>query len=521
MAEQFLKTLDAAELTNVGLVRERNEDTSKILIPTPDLDQVALGALFMVVDGMGGLGGGDVASRYAVAEIARHYYTDESEETDPKTRLQSALQSASDVVSEQAPRIGRPRIGATAAGIVIGPSGDLVVFNVGDCRVYRVRQGQIERVSHDQSVMEREIQAAGISPERAAQVTRSSLVTAFIGQPVPLKANMVEDKAQRGDVYVMCSDGVWSLVAAKEFLAAVQGHSPQAAAKQLINTVLKRGAPDNATVVVVRVGKSGGAGGFVRRLLVALIFAVILTVGGVAFSVYSNRNNPVAVVSTQAATSAAGSTATVVPETPLSPKFTQTSPPALIFTATVAATLDSTTVPTATAVPPTQTPAPTQTPPSTQTQVPTAAATDTEVAALPVSITDVPTTGPKPSAAVSSKPTVTLNPAILTYTPTPRRTRTPIPSATLVPTAALALTAYRITEPTEARACPNVTCKVVLTLKTDQTVNAAGTVAGSVVKGHDGTKWLKIPNGSTYVYVHMAFTAPATDTTATPESGVF
>src|SRR5438105_321289 len=145
MPADLFKSLDAAELTDVGLVREKNEDTSKMLIPPPGMPQEALGALFMVVDGMGGLGGGDVASRYAVAEIARHYYTDEATVSEPILRLEAALQSASNVVMEQAPRIGLPRIGATAAGLLLSASGDALIFNVGDCRVYRIREGQIER----------------------------------------------------------------------------------------------------------------------------------------------------------------------------------------------------------------------------------------------------------------------------------------------------------------------------------------------------------------------------------------
>jgi serine/threonine protein phosphatase PrpC len=508
MADQLLKTLDAAELTNVGLVRERNEDASKILIPPPELEQAALGALFMVVDGMGGLGGGDVASRYAVAEIARHYYTDESEVTDPATRLQAALQSANDVVGEQAPRIGRPRIGATAAGIVISPSGDLVVFNVGDCRVYRVRQGQIERISHDQSVMEREIEA-GISPERAAQMTRSSLVTAFLGQPVPLQPNLLQDRALRGDVYVICCDGVWSLVEANEFLSSVKGHSPRAAAKKLIGLVLKRGAPDNATVIVVRVGKPSRMAAFARRLVAALIFAVILTAGGIGLNVLNGRSSRIAAASP-----------TLV--------ATSTRQAVTVTAALIAAAINSLT-PTATASPvptstpthtppitprPSDTPAPTDLPTLTAAPTDTLAPTNTEVAALLAATTPVQAN----TAAVTDKPTVTLNPFVLTYTPTPRRTRTPIPSATPVPRPTVALIAYRITgtAPVEARACANVTCRVVLTFQPGQTISTVGIVPGSAIKGREGTKWLKIPSGTSFVYVHSSFAEPASATT--PES---
>src|SRR5438552_237077 len=134
MPADLFKSLDAAELTDVGLVREKNEDTSKMLIPPPGMPQEAMGALFMVIDGMGGLGGGDVASRYAVAEIARYYYTDEDEQADPAVRLHAALQSASEVVRAQAPRLGLPRIGATGAGIILTLTGDVIIFNVGDAR---------------------------------------------------------------------------------------------------------------------------------------------------------------------------------------------------------------------------------------------------------------------------------------------------------------------------------------------------------------------------------------------------
>ncbi len=515
MADQLLKTLDAAELSTVGLVRERNEDTSKILIPPPDLEQVALGAMFMVVDGMGGLGGGDVASHYAVAEIARHYYTDEAEDTDPATRLQAALQSASDVVGEQAPRIGRPRIGATAAGIVISPSGDLVAFNVGDCRVYRVRQGKIERISHDQSVMERQIEA-GISPERAAQVTRSSLVTAFLGQPVPLQPNLLQDKALRGDVYVICCDGVWSLVEADEFLAAVQGRSPRATAKRLIDLVLKRGAPDNATVIVVRVGKRNRIAAFARRLVVALIFAVILTVGGIGLRPFTNRNTQiVAVPPTAAATS---TLANVMP----TPRFTVTLMVAQISSFTPNVTTSPTPAPTSkpSATPrPSVTPAPTDAPTLTPAPTDTLAPTNTDAAALPVATTPVPAQANTAMvAAVTDKPTVTLNPFVLTYTPTPRRTRTPIPSATPVPRPTIALIVYRLTgtAPVEARACPNEACRVVQTLQPGQTISASAIVIGSAIKGRVGTKWLKIPNGNSFVYVHSSYTEPAS--AATPVS---
>src|SRR5438046_3116285 len=122
-----LDVLDVGELTDIGLQREKNEDLPKIHIPT-DQTECEAGALFIVADGMGGLGGGDVASQYTVDETLRHYYSDTG--TDLIVRLHNALQSASHRVSEEAPRIGLPRIGSTAAGVVLTPAGNALVFNI-------------------------------------------------------------------------------------------------------------------------------------------------------------------------------------------------------------------------------------------------------------------------------------------------------------------------------------------------------------------------------------------------------
>jgi PPM family protein phosphatase len=249
----FLKTIDAYALTDAGLKRARNEDSSRMLIPPSGTDQERVGALFVVADGMGGLGGGDIASRTAIDEIARAYY--ENGNPNLQERLYTALQTASVKVAEQAPRLGLPRIGSTAAGIVLTPQGDMLIFNVGDCRVYRVRGKEIERVSLDQSLIENRIQA-GLTPEQAAKEVNSSLVTGFLGQPVPLKPELKVQQAVAGDVYILCSDGLWSLLQPKEIKNIAARSSARQAVKRLVGMGLKRGAPDNITAMVVRLGKA-------------------------------------------------------------------------------------------------------------------------------------------------------------------------------------------------------------------------------------------------------------------------
>ena len=215
------------------------------------------------------------------------YYDLKNREPDPATRLQSALESANIFVREQADAVGLPRIGSTAAGVVLTSDGEAVVFNVGDCRVYRVRNGQIERLSRDQSVMERQIEA-GIMTEEAARAMRNSMVTAFLGQPLPIVPYFHRVKAQPGDTFIICSDGLWGLAEAGELLRIMKKTPSRTAVRKFVNLALSRGGNDNITSVVVRLGNPPA-----RRLswlIPLLALVVVAAVVGVLLVLSRNRD---------------------------------------------------------------------------------------------------------------------------------------------------------------------------------------------------------------------------------------
>lgn len=250
MAEH-LPVLDVFGKTDVGLKRTRNEDTFEIIVPPHGSPQEQRGALFIVADGMGGIGGGDVASKAAVEEIIRQFYGETA--ADLVQRISAAIESANRFVRDQARVVGLPRIGSTAAGLALMPQGEAVIFNVGDSRVYRVRGSSIEQISRDQSVLANQIEL-GLVSEASARQARNVNVTAFIGQPRPLEAVCKPVQPQPDDVFIICSDGLWDLVQSDEMVKIV-GRLPAArAAHQLIELARKRGAHDNVTAVIVRLG---------------------------------------------------------------------------------------------------------------------------------------------------------------------------------------------------------------------------------------------------------------------------
>jgi serine/threonine protein phosphatase PrpC len=457
MTNSFIGALDLAELSDVGLKRQRNEDASRMLVPPAGAPEAQFGALFMVADGMGGLGGGDVASRSAIDEIVRYFYNVENREKDPAARLQSALESANTFVREQADAVGLPRIGSTAAGVVLTSDGEAVVFNVGDCRVYRIRNGQIERLSRDQSVMERQIEA-GMMTEEAARAMRNSMVTAFLGQPLPIVPYFHRVKAQPGDTFIICSDGLWGLAEADELLRIMRKTPSRTAVRKFVNLALSRGGNDNITAVAVRLGNPPA-----RRLswlLPLLALIAVAAVVGVLLVLSRNRDangglgllaggdgptstatatlDPILLTATAAAGQGTPALqglvgATEVPTVeliqlvPTATPRPVTSTPDATDTALPTAPFTATTIPSPTD-PFTLTPSATATFTATHTQSATATASRTPsltfTATRTASATRTPTLSPTPSRSLTTFPTLTAS-----------RTRTPTP--TLAPTRTL------------------------------------------------------------------------------------
>lgn len=452
--------LDVAQLTDVGLKRSRNEDSCRMTVPPANAPEAVYGALFLVMDGMGGLGGGDVASKTAIDSLLRAFYDTTDRETDPANRLEDSIEAANRHVREQAAQVGLARIGSTGAGVLLQRNGEIVAFNVGDCRVYRIRKGQIARISRDQSVMQRQIDL-GMSEEEAKSA-RSSQVTAFLGQPMALKAFTIREQSQPGDVYLICSDGLWGLVDDSDLLKAVNGVPAQKAVEKLIKLARAKGGNDNITAMIVRVGNVPGAA---ARLFVPVALATVIgALGlGAAIAMQSSGTPQPTPTPTQTAT-LVPSTATELPtEAPTNTALPPSATPEP--SATPSATATNTPLPTKTHTnTATYTPSATQTatpkPSETPSSTPSATGTNTQTPAPTVTVSQTASVTPTPSATLTASftpsrtatateirpPTITIDPALIltlfTATPTPSQTHTATatPTQTRTPTATLTAT---------------------------------------------------------------------------------
>jgi len=256
--------------SHVGAVREGNEDFVGAYSPSVIEDH---GPLFVVCDGMGGHAAGEVASRMAVETVLTTWTTSSAGPT--QQAIRSAVRSANGAVFAASLDVETHGMGTTCTALALsGREG--YVGHVGDSRCYLVHNGQCSQLTADHSRVGEMLRMRLITPEQAANHPSRSELTRSLGAAPGVQVDVVRTPISRGDVLMLCSDGLWDLVSRQEIAQASALDSVDDAAEQLVAWALERGAPDNVTVLVVRIageipqleadkGRGGGMA-FLQRL---------------------------------------------------------------------------------------------------------------------------------------------------------------------------------------------------------------------------------------------------------------
>jgi serine/threonine protein phosphatase PrpC len=249
MVDERAVPLIVAGATDVGKKRQRNEDSIRWYVPDADGPLADFGTVLLVCDGMGGVGQGDVASQTAVEQFFNVYYDTTFVEPDTEKRIQRALEAAHEHVREAAASLGRLYIGTTAAGMVLRKDGSAIAFNLGDSRVYRLRGDTFTMISKDQSVNAAQLERGEITPEQAA-ANRNNNITMFLGHPLEMTPVYVHQRVEPGDIFMICSDGLWDVVPEPQLKEILATQPPDQAVATYIDRTLRKGAPDNVTVII-------------------------------------------------------------------------------------------------------------------------------------------------------------------------------------------------------------------------------------------------------------------------------
>ena len=244
--------LEAASLTDVGLQRANNEDSYLYWEPQPEEEFRRKGRLAIVADGMGGYEGGQEASRLAV-ETVRFVY--DREFNDPQTSLSTGLQTAHDAILRYAlehPEFNGMGTTCTALAIV---DRQLSFAHIGDSRLYLIRGEATTRLTRDHSYVGRLVENGIVRSEDAESHPQRHILTAALGSGHELTPDVPEEPIplMDGDLLILCTDGLWSVIGEQQLSRIAQASAPAEACRKLVEAALQRGAPDNVTVIILRI----------------------------------------------------------------------------------------------------------------------------------------------------------------------------------------------------------------------------------------------------------------------------
>lgn len=230
--------------------RQNNQDAMNVLVASDGDYWEQRGHLFIVCDGMGAHAAGELASKMAADGVAHTYNKDENAE--PAAALQKAILGANRQIFDK----GRADLefqgmGTTCSAMVLLPEG-ITIGHVGDSRIYRCRDNQLEQLTFDHSLVWEVRAASGSDDESAGINLPKNIITRSLGPSPQVKVDLEGPlPVQTGDKYLLCSDGLTGPLSDVVVGTLLNCLPPAEAVRVLVDLANLRGGPDNITVVIV------------------------------------------------------------------------------------------------------------------------------------------------------------------------------------------------------------------------------------------------------------------------------
>jgi PPM family protein phosphatase len=247
------QSVKASITTDVGCVREANEDRGLHIKPYDSETQTRRGTLTVVADGMGGHASGEVASQMAIELIGEHYYSDL--ENDAPTALKNAIQLANyEIFQTSVSDEKYYGMGTTIIALVLL---DKVGYaaHVGDSRLYRLRNQNLEQMTMDHSQVMEMFKQGIISWEETKNHDDKNVILRAVGTQQNVEVEVSEGfEVNPNDEFLLCSDGLCDMVEEDEILGIwTRAKNIHEAGENLVQRAKDNGGHDNVTVAVVRV----------------------------------------------------------------------------------------------------------------------------------------------------------------------------------------------------------------------------------------------------------------------------
>lgn len=243
----MVRLLHAAR-TDVGMIRSGNEDSYAV-------DMSDTRGVFMVADGMGGHAAGEVASEMAVQIVVRELEAVQDLQASESTRrVGLALQHANRAIHNRTlTEVDKQGMGTTASVLLLSGT-RYMIGQVGDSRVYLLRDGALSQLTKDHSYVQEQVDLGNLTPEQARYHPYSNVITRCVGASPDVEADVYVGDVQVGDVFLVASDGLTGMVDDRRLQQLLMARTvPERKVHALISEANGRGGLDNITAIVVQV----------------------------------------------------------------------------------------------------------------------------------------------------------------------------------------------------------------------------------------------------------------------------
>ncbi len=236
--------------TDLGRVRENNEDKFEYFLPEDEATLASRGLVFLVCDGMGGHAAGQIASELTAKTFIDVYLNHPS--TEAPVAMAGAISAANRFVLDVARAVpSRRGMGTTLSGLILLQD-QVYTVQVGDSRIYRLRAGEMAMLTQDHTYIE-EAMRMGIPLQEEALTKYKHVLTRAVGTEDAINPDIELHDSRAGDLYLLCSDGLLNHVSDDQIAEVMRAHTPSEIAWKLVGMALLGGGSDNTTVMVVRV----------------------------------------------------------------------------------------------------------------------------------------------------------------------------------------------------------------------------------------------------------------------------
>ena len=248
---RILASLKMGAKTDLGRVRENNEDKFDFFEPEDPAVLATKGAFYAVADGMGGHSAGQIACEMALKTAMQTFYANPSPDIEASLRL--AVQEANALVYDTAQSItDRQGMGTTLTAAVVHED-RVTIAQVGDSRAYLLRGDSLTQITQDHSWVAEQVRLGVMTLDEAQTSPFRNIITRSVGTSATVEADIATRALQAGDTLLLCSDGLTGHLDVSDMEAVLREHGPSVAAMRLVEEANRRGGRDNITVLILSV----------------------------------------------------------------------------------------------------------------------------------------------------------------------------------------------------------------------------------------------------------------------------